>query len=974
MRNLRKLTAVVIAVALVLTSMTAAFAASGSYDFENEATVLKDLGIWQGDTTGDLMLGEDLTRAQGAVLVLKTVLGKTDKDMEAADVSKIASFDDADEVPAWAEGWVALAVQEGVMKGGNNKLAAGDALKGKDLASMFMNALGFAAENDYATSVELLAAKSAGKLLSAIVDDITDADLTRDAATAVVFDTLTVKAKDATKTVVEVLVGTDATKKAVAEKAGLIVAPAAQTVTGVKALNLKQVQITFAKDLVKADAEKIANYVVTEGSTDKAAAGSVALQADGKSVIVTLGSAISNGATAIVEVKNFATYKSDAVKFEDSAVPTVVGVTVSGPNTLTVEYSEPVQLKASATPVSDAISNGEFKVDGGNYIVTDITININKVTLTVGVPLTEGAHKVSFESKGYIFDYAGYNVLPKTVEFTVTNDKTAPILTLKSAEPKTVVLTSNKPLNEDNVKNANVRYRHTYNTDTYYVKGNDTKTVDGKDVNKVTLTDAGTTLTIDFSGSVIPLGTTNLYIGYDDANSTQIQDLWGNKLPATTIPMNITLDTVKPTVTEVKFDNTLQLTVVFSEKLDKTTAEQTANYVIKDSTGKVISVTGATLVNDDSLNKVQLAFTDELGGGSYSIEIKGVKDNAFVMNAMDTYTSTLNFTDKVAPKVLDTAAKIVVGKDSAGNDSKKASIYIPFSEQMDPTTLVKANFMKDLGDTKGFVALGENDTVTPAADGKSVTIVLDKSTSILAEGTVAIKVGLVKDVAGNTLATYIKDVTPTKDSIEIEKVEAIAKKQIKATFNGRLSTITAKGFKLANADGEEIALSVASITLNNDGKSEVVFNLGAELKEDATYVKDTATFTATIVLLSVDNATAVDTKSYLGAVITTSSKTASDVIVPTVNTVKVTATGTIEVTFNEAIDNTTLATSTLNGFSVSGDVKIKQVARTSASVITLTPEDGKKFADSTVVKYNSVAGITDTSTNKVADFEKTATK
>ena len=231
MRNLRKLAAVVIAVALVLTSMTAAFAASGSYEFEDQATVLKDLGIWQGDTTGDLMLGENLTRAQGAVLVLKTVLGKTDKDMEAADVSKIATFDDAAEVPAWAEGWVALAVKEGVMNGGNNKLAAGDPLKGKDLASMFMNALGFAAENDYATAVELLAAKSAGKILSAIVDDITDAELTRDAATAVVFDTLTVKAKDAAKTVVEVLVGTDAAKKAVAVKAGLIAAPTALVIS-----------------------------------------------------------------------------------------------------------------------------------------------------------------------------------------------------------------------------------------------------------------------------------------------------------------------------------------------------------------------------------------------------------------------------------------------------------------------------------------------------------------------------------------------------------------------------------------------------------------------------------------------------------------------------------------------------------------------------------------------------------------------
>lgn len=968
MRNLRKLTAVVIAVALVLTSMTAAFAASGSYEFEDQATVLKDLDIWQGNAAGDLMLGEKLTRAQGAVLVLKTVLGKTDKDMEAADVSAIAKFADASEVPAWADGWVALAVKEGVMKGGNNKLAAGAELKGKDLASMFMNALGFAAENEYATAVEKLAAKSAGKILAGIADDITDADLTRDAASAVVFDTLTVKAKDAAKTVVEVLVGTDATKKAVAEKAGLIVAPAAQTVTGVKALNLKQVQITFAKDLVKADAEKKENYVVSqEGATSDLVGGSgkPALQADGKTVILTLTTAVDNGKNAIVEVKNIATYKSEAVKFEDTTVPTVVGVTVSGPSTLTVEYSEPIAHKTNA----ETTRTTEYKIDGGYTSLLKSEIDNNKMIVTVGVPFSEGAHKISFEGKE-VTDCAGYKVLPRTVDFTVTIDKTAPVLTLKSAEPKSVVLTSNKPLKESNVKSVNVRYRHTYNSDTYYVKGNDKDTSVTPNTEKVTLDPAGTTLTIDFSSSVIPLGATNLYIGYDDVNNTQIEDLWGNKLPATTIPMSISLDTTKPTVSEVKFDNTKQLTVVFSKKLDKTTAEQKGNYVIKDSAGKVISADTATLVNDDALNKVQLAFTDELGGGSYSIEIKGVKDTSFVMNAMDTYTSTLNFTDKVAPKVLDTSAKIVVGKDSADNANKKASIYIPFSEQMDPTTLVKANFMKDIGDTKGFVALGDNDTVTPAADGKSVTIVLDKSTSALAVGTVLIKVGLVKDLAGNTLSTYIKDVKPDNDTIEIDKVEAIAKKKIKVTFTGRLSNVRPSEFTLANVAKESIQLSVDTMSLNDEGKSVVVFNLGAELREDATYANKEA---VTAVSLSVDNTTAVDTKSYLGAVISTSTKVASDAIVPTVDTAKVTATGTIEVTFFENIDASTLAAKTLNGFSVSGDVKIASVTAT-GKVITLTPEAEKKFSDSTVVKYNSVAGITDASSNKVADFEKTAKK
>ncbi len=963
MRNLRKLTAVVIAVALVLTSMTAAFAASGSYEFEDQATVLKDLGIWQGNTAGDLMLGEKLTRAQGAVLVLKTVLGKTDKDMEAADVSAIAKYTDASEVPAWAEGWVALAVKEGVMKGGNNKLAAGAELKGKDLASMFMNALGFAAENEYATAVEKLAAKSAGKILAGIADDITDADLTRDAASAVVFDTLTVKAKDAAKTVVEVLVGTDAAKKAVAEKAGLIVAPAAQAVTDVKALNLKQVQITFAKDLVKADAEKISNYAVTEGTTDKATSGGAVLQADGKSVVVTLGQEVTNGKTAIVEVKNFATYKSDAVKFEDSTVPTVVGVTVSGPNTLTVEYSEPIK---HFTGESNTVAS-EFKVDGGNYIPMSAKIDSiaapNKVIVKVGVNFTEGTHKIAFEGKE-ISDFANYKVLPRTIDFTVTNDKTAPVITLKSADPKQIVLASNKPLDK-NFIDSNVRFSHTYNSPDYAVFGA---------AAEVTLNDAGTEITLNFSAKVIPLGANNIYISYVDAAKTQLQDLWGNKLPATVIPVSISLDTTKPTVSEVKFDNASQLTVVFSEKL--AALDSNASFTVKDSTGKAITVTPALLTGDDA-NKVTLTTEkNALGGGTYTIEIKGVKDQAFVNNTMEPYSATLNFTDKVNPSVKSDSATIAVTNGSDGKTNSKASIYIPFSEQMDATTLVKANFMKDVGDGK-FIALQDNDTVTAAADGKSVTIVLDKYAAGFDISKVKVMVGIVKDVAGNGLMTYTETVAPKTDAIAVKTVEATAKKQLKVTFTGRLSAITPTGILLSKsptATTTDVSLSIATNTVNSDGVSEVTLNLGNELNEDATF--GVASDKMYLVIKG-----ATDTKSYLGAVISENNTALTDKIAPTIKSVIWKSATSIEITFNEKLEADTFA-KTLNGFSVTGgDAKLTKVELASGAddgaVIVLT---GEKFVvNSTVVKYNSAAGITDTATadgkpagNKVADFEKTA--
>lgn len=246
MRNLRKLTAVVIAVALVLTSMTTAFAASTTYDFEAQAEVIKDLGIWTGNDDGDLMLGKVLTRAEGAVLVLKAVLGKTEADQEDADTANLSEFADAAKVPGWAEGWVALAVEEGVLKGTNkNELNAGGVLLGKDLASMFMNALGYADENDYGTAVQCLADKSASDFVDSLIEDLTNSKLTRDAAAAIVFDAFTATATDAEKNLIETIVGDNADLKAIAEEAGLIAKDANATSATVAATGAKILTVTF---------------------------------------------------------------------------------------------------------------------------------------------------------------------------------------------------------------------------------------------------------------------------------------------------------------------------------------------------------------------------------------------------------------------------------------------------------------------------------------------------------------------------------------------------------------------------------------------------------------------------------------------------------------------------------------------------------------------------------------------------------
>src|SRR5690606_27750573 len=117
----------------------------------------------------------------------------------------------------------------------------------------------------------------------------------------------------------------------------------------------------------------------------------------------------------------------------------------------------------------------------------------------------------------------------------------------------------NKPV--VGVLDDNVLFRHTYDNDKYQIKGS-SGNVSG----------SGAEYTVYFgrAGIPIPLGANRIYISYDDKdNGPFIRDLWGNKFEATSLEVSVSLDTTKPTVTEVKFVDTETLLVVFSKAVEE---------------------------------------------------------------------------------------------------------------------------------------------------------------------------------------------------------------------------------------------------------------------------------------------------------------------------------------------------------------------------------------------------------------------
>jgi len=900
---------------------------------------LKSLGIILGDTNGNLMEDAEWKRQDVAVL-LSRLLGQED---EAKNTAKSHTY--ADVRGDYYDGYLSWARENGYMIGhSDTEFGFDDPITVKEFLTVILRALGY--DPDFSSGeVEKLAVELG------LVEEGTDfnANAKRGDTYVIIVTALDTEVAGTGKKLGTVL--------------GLpgyeVVDPA---VTGVSALNLKQVKVTFNKPVSKASAEKLANYKVynANGTDDLAANGSVALQSDNSSVVITLGTALNNGQSAAkITVEGVQDTEGRTIaKFEgtfsavDNTVPTVVGVKVVGPRDIEVEFSEPVK----------DFTEQDFTIDNGSYFVIDADVvseGSSKVRVTAGLDLSEGEHTLKLNAASGT-DYAGFKPVPTTLTFTLVKDTTAPVASIKSVSPTEVKIEFNKPV--VGVLDDNVLIRHTYDNDRYQVKG---------DSGNVTGSGAEYTVYFGKANIPIPLGANRIYITYDDKdNGPFIRDLWGNKFEATSLEINVSLDTTKPTVSEVKFVDTETLLVIFSKAVEEASAQDLENYVVKDSAGNEIEIENAErdADNEGKYNEVTLTFDDDaLGGGSYTIEIKGVKDEALIQNIMDPVTLTLTIQDQVKPDVVGDAVYVA--------DSGKVKVLIHFSEQMNTSTLVKKNFQKnmDIGGPGSWENLGSDDKITIGPDAKYVILELDGYDD---NNDFAVRIGTVTDLAGNGLKSFVavgtSEQTPTvtrqfvlkKDTIAIDRVEAIAKRQVKVVFDGRLSSIHKDDFTVSAGTSNLNIVSIASHTINN-GKSEVVFNLsGGDINTKGQVGGFNVDVTVTRAQAQ------VKTKSFLGQQLTTGDTgTAIDKIAPEVDSIKLVG-NDIHITFSEELDDQTVSPSGLNGFSVTGgNAKLTSASLDgSGKVIILTGENFK--AGVTLVSYNAAAGIADDSGqgNKLASF------
>jgi hypothetical protein len=863
---------------------------------------------------GKFAAGTDMTREAMAV-ALVTGFGLKDN-------GKAVEIKDLDKASAESRAAITILAQHGLTKLLDGNFNPADAVKRSQFALFFYRAVAASAVTTEVTEIKsvnetTLEVKVKGSLTTVAPTDFTfDNGLTVTAAEIVpaaaadTFTTvkLTTSKQEAGKTYKLVTFKGAAVKTEV--KFELVV----PTVTSVTALNLKQVKVAYSTDVDADTAQNTNNYKFPDASGLSVTKAVLS----GKEVLLTINSTATNAAqqqVADLTVENVKDTKgvvigktSKSVRFFDATAPEAASVTVAGPKTLKVKFSEPLKEAPN------------FSVNAGTtaIVTTQFTAGSDTVTLALGSQPTAGDHKLKISGGK---DYAGFAVEEITKDFTFGVDATAPTATIKSASPKKIVLEFSEDVT--NVDSTNVQFYHTYS---------------GIEAYKASKSLSGRELTLEFANP-LPAGNFNLFLAYTDTatNAVKIADLWGNKLEAQTFTGTVVVDTVAPTITKVEANGNTQIKVTYSEGV--TGADTLANYGLKDAAGNTVTLTS---VAKDGNTNTYIITTPALNGGSYTLSVKNVKDESVNQNKLADYSTSVAINDIVPPTVSDLNAN-VAGTQAQLLSTKK--VKIAFSEVMDQASIEnKLNYLI------GGAAVDSKITITAADGNKSV--ILDFTNSSVDPVGATIQVLRVQDAAKNVIAAVSTDVlVPATVSAPLfDKAEVHGKNTVKVFFKEVITGAVAADFLVDN--GNSVYAGVNAI--NNeviDGKSVITLTTAGDLPTTAEGVK-------------VKTADTVSGKNSFGSAVLLAGVTAGDKYAPLATEAKaVDADGDgfvdgFKVTFSEAlyIPSVQEADFTVEGYEVTAVL-------TEGNVVTLTVKE-KSITDVTATpKVTLVGSVEDSKRN-----------
>ncbi|MBN4067872.1 S-layer homology domain-containing protein, partial [Alkaliphilus transvaalensis] len=828
---MKKILSLVLVLSMVLGSFGFVFAAE-----EADFSRLTENNILLGDAEGNLMLDQQLTRAQFAVFALR-LKGFEDDEIKALDEK--ADFTDV-AADAWFAPYIGLAAKEGLMSGmGDGTFAPKANVTYVQVLTVLLRSLGhdttglawpmgyYAAavtaglvDADVAVGEEVTRAQMAEAMeitldLPMVGEEITLAQdlgieiilvvesyVVNEDGTAVTF-TMT----DGVEVVEEVELEANVEAEVAFTYEGKEFAELVTwdvellEVVSVKVLNLAQVEVVFNREVDAITATTATNYTFDAARVIVDA--DLSLAADAKTVTINLvGSelgqqeeftlSIANVATAADAAMVMADFESDTITAFDATIPVILGVELTGPTTFDITFSEPVYNTDPAT-FSVLVNNGAFGV-----VTASLVDGSTAHTVTLAAELAEADYTVTVSG---VEDAAGFDALNKEFTLTYVKDTSLPTVAVVSATQKEVVVEFSKEVNNvDDVTGLN--FYHTFSA-----------------WNPDTVTNNGdNTFTLAFDTFTIPAGTTSFVVLVNDGTN-DIADNWGNVMAADAmLSITVTADDTKPAVSSVDFIDESTVQITFSEDVPAATTEDEANYVIKTATSGTVVETGFT-ASYDSADPfvVTLAFDAPLATGAYTVTISGIKDNALTQNEMDEFVGTFTVTDATAPTITS-----AISVNTA--DGTPEYIYVTFSEIMNTEDVLNVANYEWGADFAGKTALPIDTVITIFGDASKVRIELPDVTTFLAK----LYVAPVNDAIGNQVTGLLTEVAITLDTPPVvTDVKTVALNQLELTVNKELSTIVASDFVVTTAVYALPAVAASFSNNATDGISVITLTLDA---------------------------------------------------------------------------------------------------------------------------------------------------
>lgn len=798
----------ILSLVLVLTMVLGSFSFVAAAPADDFARLIEN-EILIGDGNGNFNWDGTLTRAQYAVIALR-LAGFADAEVVAANEAH--PFTDS---TGWESAYVGKAYKEGLVAGtSTTTYSPADNVTYVQALTVLMRALGYKDGSDLQNwpTGYMVKAVELGLANSSIA---ADAEITNAQMAATMELTLDAKLK-----------GQDIT---LAQKLGIeevvVVPPTPETleVVSVSATNLKEVVVVFNQE-VDEDTVKAANFSLTD--VDVLAAD---LEANGTTVVLTVETMENQEEyeLTVEKVKTVAGVEIELTTVEfsafDTALPEILSVVVTGPSSLQINFSEPMQNEKN--DADNYVGDVEVKTGSTTVGVNITNIDGRKVEVEVYATLEDGkTYDVTVRN---FEDFAGYKNIMKTIKLAYVEDKTPPTAAITKVDQTNIVVEFNKPV-------VGITEEHFYHTFTswmpegVYEDAEFTTPVDeDKAYSKVYVRFFFVDEDDNEFGYPLPEGNVSVTIrGKGANNGVEIMDNWDNKFATTTLTVSVAADKETPEVKSLKAKNHNTLEIEFSKNV-KFNAD---NVEVLDKDGKEISGVSVSVSTPSIGKKFTIGLVKDLTGETIVVRIKDVEDSALTTNTLKLYTATIEIGDTSFKGVEAVRYTDEVGKEA---------LYVFYKEAVNNTALSKDSYLIYDGSTYTKVSK------QPAFAGRN-TIVRIPLTAAELEDVLAgsLVISRVEDLAGNTFAGYqvTRTISALSDKIEnyspkVDKIEVVGTKTIEITFDQILTSVNRLAFEVMGS----APAAMSSTTVSSNTKTKLILTTVDTITHDATNLFDEVT-------------------------------------------------------------------------------------------------------------------------------------